>query len=410
MADCSPVTHAWSEMRILYHHRTVAKDGQLVHIEELIRAFRAQGHELRVVCPADEAAESGAARAESVSRLKRQLPRALYELLELAYSWIAYRQLAAAIREFKPDMIYERYNLFLLAGLMAKRRFGVPLLLEVNSPLVSERSKFGGLALRRLATWAEGTVWRGADFVLPVTRVLADFVRDYGVPDERIVVIPNGIDASRFACAPTADEAKRRLGLNGKLVLGFTGFVRDWHGVDRIIRWLGGPTAPERAFLLIVGDGPARPDLEALARSLDLAGRVRFTGVVPRKQIPELVAAFDVALQPAVTPYASPLKLVEYLALGKPVVAPRVPNIEEILVHDRNALLFDPGDVAALGSALTRICADPMLRNAISARAASTIAERGLTWDENARRVVRLIELAPASVKSPDMASGAARL
>jgi glycosyltransferase involved in cell wall biosynthesis len=79
-----------------------------------------------------------------------------------------------------------------------------------------------------------------------------------------------------------------------------------------------------------------------LALDHNLQERVTFTGVVPRERIPEYVAAFDIALQPAVVPYASPLKVFEYLALGKAIVAPRQPNIEEILTDRLNAFCLIP--------------------------------------------------------------------
>ncbi|HWU83828.1 MAG TPA: glycosyltransferase family 4 protein, partial [Rhodocyclaceae bacterium] len=138
-------------MKILYHHRTASKDGQAVHIEEMIAALRRLGHEVRVVAPdmgADSDSDAGksantAAGAgrmgggvDWVQRLRSVLPRAVYELMEFGYTWIAYRRLRAVAAEFRPDVIYERYNLFLLAGLMLKRKLRIPLLLEVNSPLV----------------------------------------------------------------------------------------------------------------------------------------------------------------------------------------------------------------------------------------------------------------------------------
>lgn len=391
-------------MRILYHHRTASKDGQAVHIEELIAALRELGHEVRVVAPDISAAE-GAMGAEAgwVQRLKTHLPKALYELLELAYSFHAYRRLRQAAREFRPDFIYERYNLFLLAGLMLKRRLGLPLLLEVNSPLAEERGRFGGLGLPWLARWAEGRAWRGADVVLPVTRVLAGHVAARGVPEDRIAVIPNGINRAHFAEAPSPEAAKERLGLAGALVLGFTGFVRDWHGVDRVIRWMASPAAPANAVLLVVGDGPVRAELERLAGELGLAGRVRFTGVIHRDRVPEHVASFDIALQPAVVAYASPLKLFEYLALGKAVIAPRQPNIEEILAHEENALLFDAAAPGAMEQALARLCDDAELRERLAAAAAATIGQQDLTWLGNARRVTELAgrALGPAASAAP---------
>jgi glycosyltransferase involved in cell wall biosynthesis len=383
-------------MRILYHHRTASKDGQAVHIEEMIDALRSQGHEVRVVAPGqasgdgEEAGQMGGDMGW-VHRLKARLPKALYELMELAYSLVAYRKLVAAAKDFKPNVIYERYNLFLLAGLMAKKRLGFPLLLEVNSPLVLERSQHsGGLALATLARWAEGTAWRGADRVLPVTEVLAGHIRARGVSGERIQVVPNGINRAHFAQAPAADEAKARLGLQGRLVLGFTGFVRDWHGVDRIISWMATPKAPLHAQLLVVGDGPVREALETQARQLGLADRVAFTGVIHRDQVPAHVAAFDVALQPAVTPYASPLKLMEYLVLGKAIVAPSTPNLLEVLTHEINALMFDEADPMGLENALTRLCSDTALRENLALGARDSIDRLNLTWLGNAQRVVAM--------------------
>ena len=386
-------------MRILYHHRTASKDGQAVHIEELIEALRAEGHVVRVVAPDLGDGNDGAAKREMgrdidwVHRLKAALPKVLYELLELTYSVHAYRKLKAATAEFRPDVIYERYNLFLLSGTMLKKRQGIPLLLEVNSPLVFERSRHsGGLALPWLARWAEGTAWRTADYVLPVTQVLAGYVRDYGVREEHIAVIPNGINKAHFATAPEPDVAKARLGLRGKLVLGFTGFVRDWHGVDHVIDWMATPEAPDNVHLLIVGDGPARSALENQARALGLADAVTFTGVVHRDAVPACVAAFDVALQPAVTSYASPLKMMEYLVLGKAIVAPRTPNILEILDDGENAAMFDENVPGSMENALTQVCRDTAMRDRLSRNARETIDRLQLTWLGNARRIAGLTE------------------
>ncbi|MDR2111724.1 MAG: glycosyltransferase family 4 protein [Candidatus Accumulibacter sp.] len=378
-------------MKILYHHRTASRDGQAVHIEEMVAAFRSLGHEVRVVSPTAGGNGKMGGEVGWVLRLKELLPRAVYELLELAYSVVAYRRLEREARAFEPDFIYERYNLFLLAGVFLKRRRGIPLLLEVNSPLVHERSLHGGgLSLRALARWAEGTAWRSADHVLPVTRVLGRYVAEYGVPEERIAVIPNGVNEAHFSGAPDAPAAKAALGLAGRLVLGFTGFVRDWHGVDRVVRWLATAQAPENAFLLIVGDGPARGKLETQAEILGVADKIRFTGALDRLDVPARVAAFDVALQPAVTAYASPLKLMEYLYLGKAIVAPAEPNLLEILTDRENALMFDARRARGLEDALSILCGDAALRRALGAGARRTIDTRELTWRGNAKKVIAL--------------------
>ena len=382
-------------MKILYHHRTRSRDGQDVHITAMIRALRGLGHEVIVVAPGgpgatgavDFGAESG-----TVAKLKRFCPRFVYELMELAYAVIVYWRLRSAILAHRPDVLYERYNLFLPAGVWAKRRFRLPMLLEVNSPLYEERAASAGVALGWLARWSQRFCWRGADCVLPVTEALARHVERYGVDRARIVVIPNGIDPGQFRDCIDRIEAKRRLGLDGRLVLGFTGFMRDWHGLDKVIELLASAAPPEgpAPHLLVVGDGPARANLESQARAAGIADRITFTGVVPHERIADHIAAFDVALQPASVEYASPLKLFEYMALGRAIVAPAQPNIIEILTDGHDGVLFDPRETHALANAIARLCGDPDLRLRIGEAARKTIHDRRMTWHDNAMRVVEL--------------------
>ena len=379
-------------MKILYHHRTRSKDGQSVHIQEMIGALRELGHEVIVVAPAGDSRQHFGSDDQTVVFLKRHVPQFFYEAMELAYNLIACRDLARAIRLHRPDAIYERYNLFLFAGIWAKRKFKLPLLLEVNSPIFEERKKYDGLSLLRLARWAQSTVWHAADLLLPVTRVMADIIEAYGVAPEKIVVIPNGINLNEFGRQCATDSFKSAIGLEHKLVLGFTGFVRAWHGLDKIIDLIAGDAPDSGRHLLVVGDGPERLRLEAQARMLQVESRVSFTGMVERKHIPGYVAAFDIALQPAVVPYASPLKLIEYLAMGKAIVAPAQPNICELLTDECNALLFEPDNPDALLQAINRLCQDRQLLEKISRQARATIFSKKLTWEENARQVAQLIE------------------
>ncbi|WP_194713723.1 glycosyltransferase family 4 protein [Noviherbaspirillum soli] len=382
-------------MKILYHHRTRSKDGQYVHIEEMIRALRQLGHEVIVVAPPSAETEDFGSDAGMVAWLKRSIPQWMYELMELAYSLVAYRRLVRAVREHRPDCLYERYNLFLPAGIWLKRKFGLPMLLEVNAPIFEERTRYDGLALKGLARWSQAYAWKAADYVLPVTQVLGDIVASYGVPRERIVVIPNGINASQFSEAPEARAAKAALGLDGNIVLGFTGFVRDWHGLDKVITMIADDPPESSRHLLVVGDGPARAALEAQATALNIRHRVSFTGVIGRDEVARYVAAFDIALQPAVVEYASPLKLFEYLALGKAIIGPAQPNLMEILTDGQNAVLFDPKAADGMAGAIGKLSADVALRERMGENARKTISEKRLTWRENAIRAVELFKRIP---------------
>ena len=379
-------------MRILYHHRTTARDGSAVHINGLVDALLAHGAKVRIVAPKFAASAVGDRPNPSLlGSLRKSLPRALHELGELAYNVGEIRSLKVAINEFKPDVIYQRSNLYLLSGAHVAKQFGVPLIEEVNAPYNLERSQHGGIAWHGLANWAERFAWSRADAVITVTQVLADIVGGQGVPAGRLHVMPNGIDESLIPMSAVDPQAKARLGLDGYTVLGFTGFVREWNGLEPVIDQLARPEG-QRWFLLVVGDGPARAALEERARGLGVAARVRFTGVVRRAEIPAHVSAFDIALQPAANPYASPLKLFEYMALGRAIVAPDQPNIREILTADADAVLFTPGQPDSFAAAVARLAADPALRQRLADAARMTVQRRGLTWSNNAARVLELAQ------------------
>ena len=378
-------------MRILYSHRIQSRDGQSVHVEEIVAALRALGHAVRVAGPGFYAESGFGGESRTIARLRRLLPGALGELAELAYNLPAYRRLAQACREFQPDLIYERYNLYYLAGARLAGRTGLPYFLEVNAPLAEERSRHGGLTLRGLARAAERHVWRRADCVLAVTEVLRRRVLTAGVAPDRVRVLPNGVVLERFGPVPVpvpvpAPDPDPAAG--GAPVLGFVGFVRAWHGLDAVIRVLAAPTAGPPARLVIVGEGPARPGLEALAASLGVRERVHFTGLVAHGQVPAVVAGFDIALQPRVVEYASPLKVFDYMAAGRAIVAPDQPNIREILQHERTALLFDPAREGAMAAAIVRLLADAALRRRLGAAARAELERRDFTWRGNAARIV----------------------
>jgi glycosyltransferase involved in cell wall biosynthesis len=376
-------------MRILYHHRIASKDGQITHIEEMVHALEALGHEVRLVGPEVHRGDSGqGGSAGWVGRLKATLPTALYELAEAAYAFVVYHRLMRAIRNFRPDLIYERYALFQPAGVWASRRTGVPLLLEVNAPYAIARRKYGHLSNAWLADGIERFTFRGATRVFPVTRVLADILERMGVEPRRITVIPNAINPKDFENLPDADTAKAHWGVAGRTVIGFIGFVREWDQLDRIVSWLAAREATDPATLMIVGDGPVRPALEAQAQRLGIAHKLVFTGVLPRSEVPSAAMAFDIALQTALVPYASPLCLFEYMAIGKPILAPDQPNHHEVLVKDVDCCMYRPDAPHSIELELDRMMADAERRHSIAVEARKTLDRRDFHWSANAGRVL----------------------
>jgi len=374
-------------MKILYHHRTISKDGQNVHIEEMIAAFRHCGHEVCVVGPAGHNESTFGSDGGYRARLREMLPLAVGEVIETLYSVVAFIRLWSAYRRFRPDVIYERYNLFLLSGAWLKRLTKLPFVLEVNAPLVLERSQSPGLALRRLGRICERYVWCSADIVLPVTEILGRHLRMAGVPQSRIRVVMNGINRRHFPVGLSGDGIRTKYGLEGKTVIGFAGFLRGWHGLPAVVDVMRDLIGRYDIHFLVVGDGPVRDELMKHARERGVEKDITITGVVARCDMPSYIASFDIALQPKATSYASPLKLFEYMALGCAILAPDQANLREVLIDDVNALLFAPDDPQAFRSALQRLIASQALRGRLGAAAVRTTQVRELTWDSNARRI-----------------------
>ncbi|MEF8982858.1 glycosyltransferase family 4 protein [Thiohalorhabdus sp.] len=388
-------------MRIVYHHRTRGEDAQGIHIQALVAAFRALGHRVTLVGPRRPRAAGGGeagAQTSGFRLLGRPVPGWVYELLALGYNVPAFLRLCAALVRERPAMVYERYALFGVAGRLAAGLFRVPFVLEVNAPLSLEMERESGLAFRGPAQALEDWLFRRATRTIVVSGAMADILEGQGTPRERLVIMPNGVDREAFHPDVDGSGVRRDLGWQDGLLVGFVGWVRPWHGVDGLVeaaRRLR-DAIPELR-LLIVGDGPAVPALRQQAEEAGLSERVHITGAVARSEVPAHLAAMDVAVQPDVTEYASPIKLFEYLAMARPVVAPRKPNITEVVSDGEQALLFRPGSTDELTKTLQRLHADPDLRSRLGRAGARLIEERGYYWEANAQKVTELVNPKTAS-------------
>jgi glycosyltransferase involved in cell wall biosynthesis len=303
----------------------------------------------------------------------------------VATNAVEYVQARRAIREVVPDFLYKRHARNDVGAARAARRAGVPVVLEVNCLFTGQGYReFEPIALEPLATVLEKQSLRAADMCVAVSTPLAQQIdRLAGV---HAIVMPNGADPTRFDPARTAaDTVRARNGLHGAYVLGWTGVLRAWHGLELLLEAIA--SVPE-GRLLIVGDGPARPAVEARARALGLDARVVITGRVPHADVPSHIAAMDVAVVASDrTGVASPMKLLEYMAMGRAVAAPALPNIHDVVTDGEDGLLFAPADAPSLGRILQRLAADAPLRDRLGRAARRTVVERR-NWRRNAEDVV----------------------
>jgi glycosyltransferase involved in cell wall biosynthesis len=426
-------------MHVLYHHRTTGQDAQGIHIQEILRAFHALGHSTDLVSFADRKRRrpAGAPNANPHATTRREGAHALrpatseplevpaarggeryswlaklrnlaivYEIAELGYNAWGFWALSRAVRRRRPGLLYERYSLFNVSGVLVSRLWRIPMVLEVNAPLALEKERYEKLALRRLAYGLERWICSHSTRTIVVSTPMKKILESEGVPAGHMVVVSNGVNTVEIASALGRCDVRAKYGIGAKLVLGFVGWFKPWHRLDTVIDLLASrPQWRGRIHLLFVGDGPEMAPLRALARARGVESSVTFTGPVGRDLIYDHIDAFDVALQPHVTDYASPMKIFEYLALGKCVVAPDLENIREILTHGEDGLLFRPGDAADMGRAIELLVNDPARVQRMGKKARAKIETRRYYWVENARRALAAVGLGSDGPHSGEEAS-----
>jgi glycosyltransferase involved in cell wall biosynthesis len=383
-------------VKILYHHRTRATDAQKVHILEMVAAFRELGHEVTIASlvetenrtkePEKEAKESG------LKRLFRRIPFSS-ELVQLGYNLFAIPWLCSKIRSSGADFIYERYSLLNFSGVAAAALMRKPIVVEVNSPLALEMSREKEIRARRFAAWLERLICNSAMKVVVVSGPLKRIMMDNGVLESKLYLMPNGVNLHRFVSNPDSRLAET-LGIRGRVVIGFVGWFRRWHGLELLLEAFNESDLGRngQTVLMLIGDGPAMPDLRQYTANSGLQDSVIFTGAVSHEDIPAYLNLVDIAVQPAANEYCCPMKIIEYMGLGKAIVAPTQENIEELLDDGRTAVLFKPGEIHGFARALTSLVTDSALRARVGQNAFRAIHERGLLWEANAQRVVDMLQ------------------
>ena len=328
--------------------------GPRSHVLGVIRAFESLGWTVERFIVGDRmprgVAGGGSEKALSGSRA-RALAADLVRLALGAFNaFRARRELSG-----KVDWVYERYAVLQALGWVFQRG-GTPWILE-TSGLYSDEAKTerNSLVLTGVARKLEVFAYKRCDVLICVSQPLKDLVvRKIGVPEEKILVVPNGVNAALFD--PALHEPRR---LFDGFTVGFVGSLLAWQGLDRLLHAVAALRAEGLPICVtVVGDGPARTGWEGLARELGLLGEsVRFVGRAPLDEVPAYLAGFDAGFSGQQgmkigAMYHSPLKLYEYLSMGKPIIATAYDDARSLVRDTGAGFLFEPGDTEDLKRAL----------------------------------------------------------
>jgi glycosyltransferase involved in cell wall biosynthesis len=398
-------------VNILYLHRTQGAGVEGVHIWEIVRGLRAEGHSVRVLSPAGEATDpresgpgpreavgaaasgGGSGRTGLLGRISRHLPELVFELAEIAYNVVALARMSGRFAAVPLDLVFERYAIFSVAGALYARWRGCCWLLEVNytarSPLVRRRSAL----LKPLAFRIDRWLFRRADGLVTVSSPLRDeLVEVYGIAPERIVVLPNAADPDRFSPQMPAVERISGRAHAGRRVIGFVGGFYPWHGLPLLVEAFARLVDQfDDLLLLLIGDGPERTTVEHLVAERGLTDRVILTGKVDHEGLPAHLATFHVGVMPDSNAYGSPMKIFEYMAMAKPVVVPDYAPLLDAVTDGVEGRVFRRGDVDSLTEALTDILADGDAHRRMGAAARAAVV-RVHNWRANARSVLALAD------------------
>lgn len=372
--------------------RPGAGRGDLVRAAALTAALRGLGHQVRVV----EAAGGGGNRDIYRGFLRRVLPErltlVLRDLARRLHARRHAREVAETARKMGADVLVETQVHGVPSGARAARRAGLPLVLDDVSPPGEERVLGAGLpALAERAFRRESAA---AAALVVSSEGLRRTLAAAGVPEERLAVVPNGVDLAAHRGLDRR-AARRRLGVEGRLVVGYAGSFQPWHRVEMLVSAVAELADEHDLHLLLVGDGPGREETLAAARRSGLGDRVSAPGRVPPERVPELLAACDVGALPGTNDYGQPMKLLDYAAAGLAMVAPDRPPVREVVTDGRTALIFPPGDRRALAGALSRLSADLDLRETLGQRARREVAGPA-GWSGRAEELAAVLRAARA--------------
>lgn len=391
-------------MNILYFHRTQAKGVEGVHIGEIVKAWRRLGHVVRVISPVGDRTGDGsnknAARGASglqgraLSFISSKVPEILFEIAEILYNLVSLFQ---ANRQGKQrvDVVFERYAIFAFAGAIFAYFTNSRLIMEVNytsrSELVRKRSRL----LAPLAHWVDSRVFARAFTLVAVsTNLKTHLINEFCIAPERIIVLPNAADPEVFNMEKVSPP-EAYIGSRGKTI-GFVGGFYPWHGLELLLKafQIVEAQVPE-ANLMLIGDGPMMPAIREMCVRMKLVEKVTLTGHIPHTELPRFLTLFHIGVMPDSNDYGSPMKIFEYMSLGKPVVVPDYGPLLDAIEDGEQGMVFPARNVSKLAECLVALLTDEERYQRMSAAARKKIVTKH-NWMSNAQSILATL---PESLK-----------
>lgn len=398
-------------MNILFHHRTRGRGAEGVHIRGVVKGLRELQHKVFILSlpgadPEDEelaepkeievnSKESTTEKIENKSFLSKltsltqHVPEFVFEWIELFFNCVSYFRMRREVKQHNITCIYERYSLFLFVSVWWAKRKGIPIVLEINDSCLVQRVRhltFKGLA-QKIEEWifsnATGLVFISSHFQSVASKAYPNIAPS--------VVSPNAADLDKFIINREAGiELRNKLGINDKVVLGYVGAFVHWHGIDWFVDMIVDHlNAHPNLALLLVGDGVCFDSIKKRTQEAGVESQIILPGRVDHIQIPAYLSAMDLGILPDSNDYGSPMKLFEFMAMEKGMIAPDFSPIAEVVKDNETSWLFQANNRQACIDLTLSLVEKQDQQRQVGLNARSYI-EKERQWRHNAEQIINL--------------------
>jgi glycosyltransferase involved in cell wall biosynthesis len=383
-------------LKVLIYVPVAALDGEgatNTHVRELAEDLAKLGNQVTVVCQLNNTTYGGLASIKRVRKIDGKVVRFIFSTIHGLFLGMV------TVSRRKYDLVYARaalngFNAYLVASLAR-----LPCVIEVNG-LMRTEIKVGWVGWWRKAagyimSWFEDMSFRRCHHLIAVTPEIKEaLIAGLGLEPGKITVIPNGANIDLFK-PMDSKLAKKRIGLTelSRLIV-FVGHLIAWQGVEYLIRSIPRVVrdCPD-AMVLIVGEGLIKERLVKLTEQIGISDRVIFTGMIPYDKVPLYINACDVCAAPFIKERnersgMSPLKIYEYAACGKVIVASQLPGLEFIEQH-KLGILVEPDSPQELAASIIKLLREPKLRRKMGENGRKYVVENH-SWESVAKRVAKV--------------------
>ena len=363
-----------------------------VHIKGVSDGFRELGYEVEFSSPpmVRVSTDKTVSQNNLYNLIVRNLPTICYEFLALIHNAVSLGQCKQLLAKKNFTIIYERYAFFEFSTVFLKKKFNSFLVLEVNGAVNRKDPVHGRkIVMKALAGLLEKKMFAAADLIVVVSSALKhSLVEEIGVPSEKIIVTHNAVDLKKFDQTRTGEKIRKTLQLGQKKVIGFVGSFTFWHGLGFLINSTADLLRNDKnVHLLLVGDGREREAISKMIEQENLTESVTITGRVPHENIPSYIAAMDIGVMPDSNNFGSPMKIFEYMAMGKPVISANYAPIAEVIQEGRTGYLFSPRNEIQFAKKIHLLIYNEKLRNEMGSNACNYVKGTH-TWRKNIEKII----------------------